>query len=202
MTVRKGLVTFTALCLTVVIMIAAVSQASARSRVHAVVQSATLAASFYAEPVIEATIEQHRVSVKTTGNPIFEHAGTRTYRGYAKDLPYALRCDHADGGAPGREPSGTCREALRGVRVLRWVPDEETARHVVSQVLDEILGGTHYRIEWFNMTPDGRVSLGVTATAPTPLARLLGPLGRVRAVSEVKVNWAAQADNTAGAWIN
>lgn len=173
-----------------------------RSRVHAVVQSATLAASFFAEPVVEARIEKYLVTVEPTGSVISEHVGTRTYRGFAKDLPYELQCGHEYGRTSSQEPSASCQEALLDVRVFRWVPDEGTARHVVSQILDETLGGTEYRIEWFNMTPDGRVSLGVTATIPTPVARFIGRLGRMRAASEVKVNWAAQADNAAGTWIN
>ena len=149
------------------------SVAAARSRVHAAVDSAALAAAYHMDPVVVARIE-----------PKDRGGVARTYTGPARKLPGALRCRE--------RPAGGCRERVASVQLLRWEPDKRTARVVVQKILDETLGAGRYRIDRLEMTTAGRVTLEVTAAAPTPLARFLGPLGRVKTVGEVESRWAGE----------
>ena len=149
----------------------AVSLALARSRVHAAVDAAAIAAAVNADPVVEAVIEPRHGD---------KGGAVRAYVGRASRLPSALALGDERGGGH----DGFIRAA-----VLRWELPESTARTVVQKILDETVGPGRYAINQLAMTPEGRLTLEVTAVAPTPLARFLGPLGRVRAVGEVESRW-------------
>lgn len=150
------------------------SLALARSRVDAAVDAAVIAVAINADPVVAATIGPQ---------PAGNGGVLRTYVGKASRLPNALDCQN--------ERGDRCNEFVRS-SVLRWELPESTARTVAQKILDETVGPGRYDINQLAMTPDGRLTLEVTAMAPTPLARFLGPLGRVRAVGEVESRWAGE----------